>query len=64
MFVAGFIGSLQMDFIERTLEVNGAWYYAVLGGDRLYIDSRGFAKSPDRFKGRSVCPGIRRRYKQ
>ena len=38
MFVAGFIGTPQMNFLDATLLKEGANYFVDLGGDKLLID--------------------------
>ena len=40
MFVGGFIGSPQMNFLDATLVKEGSNYYVDLGGDKLLIARR------------------------
>ncbi len=59
MFVAGFIGSPQMNFLDATLVKEGASYFVDLGGDKLLIDpSKDTSKLPA-YVGKKIKAGIR-----
>jgi multiple sugar transport system ATP-binding protein len=59
IFVAGFIGSPQMNFIEGTLEQDGSGYYVAFDNDRLHIDPLVKPGSLDGYGGQKICMGIR-----
>lgn len=59
MFVAGFIGSPQMNLLDATLVKEGSNYYVDLGGDKLLIDSSKVTKELDAYVGKSIKAGIR-----
>ena len=59
IFVAGFIGSPQMNFLEGTLETDDAGCYVAFQGDRLYLDPKITPDAADGLIGRKVCMGIR-----
>jgi multiple sugar transport system ATP-binding protein len=59
IFVASFIGSPQMNFIEGTLEQDGSGYCVVFGIDRLSLHPRVKSDSLDGYAGRKICMGIR-----
>jgi multiple sugar transport system ATP-binding protein len=59
IFVAGFIGSPQMNFIEGTLEADDTGFYAAFGADRLHLDPKIVSGSLDGLKGQKICIGIR-----
>jgi multiple sugar transport system ATP-binding protein len=56
-FVAGFVGSPQMNFIEGELAANGKGPEFVAGGRRLPLDGYSFARHPE--AGRKVTLGVR-----
>ncbi len=59
MFVAGFIGSPQMNFLDATLLKEGANYFVDLGGDKLLIDpAKDTSKLPE-YVGKKIKAGIR-----
>ena len=61
MFVAGFVGSPRMNFVDGTLEANGAGPVFVAGDRRLPLDGYRFARSneaPAR-PGQKVTLGVR-----
>ena len=58
LFVAGFIGSPQMNFIDVTLEKNGGKYQiAFAGGEKLDVPED--AKDLDAYVGKKIKAGIR-----
>ena len=59
LFVAGFIGSPQMNFIEGVLQTDSVGCYVEFGGDRLRLDPKFVSGSLDEFKGQKICMGIR-----
>jgi multiple sugar transport system ATP-binding protein len=59
MFVAGFIGSPQMNFLDATLVKEGGNYYVDLGGDRLRIDPKKVTSELEAYVGKAVKAGIR-----
>ncbi|MEG0769979.1 MAG: sn-glycerol-3-phosphate ABC transporter ATP-binding protein UgpC [Ruthenibacterium sp.] len=59
MFVAGFIGSPQMNLLDATLVKDGAKYYVDLGGDKLLIDSSKITPAIEAYVGKAVKAGIR-----
>jgi len=59
IFVAGFIGSPQMNFLEGSLEKDARGYYFAIGGDKHYLpDSKVNDKVKDH-SGKQVTLGIR-----
>ena len=59
VFVAGFIGSPQMNFLDANINKDGKGYFLEIGNDKLYIPA---AKENDELSGyigRSVKLGIR-----
>ena len=59
MFVAGFIGSPQMNFLDATLQKEGDSYYVDLGGDKLLIDPAKVNDKLDAYVGKAIKAGIR-----
>ena len=59
MFVAGFIGSPQMNFLDATLVKEGDKYYVDLGGDKLLIDPAKVTPALDAYVGKAIKAGIR-----
>jgi len=59
IFVAGFIGSPQMNFISGELIEDGGEYYALLGADRFRIDPGLMDESVAGYIGRPIIVGIR-----
>jgi len=59
MFVAGFIGSPQMNFVDAVLKQEGGNYYLEIGADKLYVPA---AKVKDEMKAyvdKGVKLGVR-----
>jgi len=59
IFVAGFIGSPQMNFLDGELDMDTKGYFVNLNGDKLYIDPDKINKSVERYIGKTVKLGIR-----
>jgi multiple sugar transport system ATP-binding protein len=59
VFVAGFIGSPQMNFLDAVLNKDGNGYYLEINGDRLRIPASKANETLDVFIGRTVKLGIR-----
>ena len=62
MFVAGFIGSPQMNFLDATLVKEGDKYFVDLGDDRLLINAEKATKNAaalDAYVGKTIKAGIR-----
>lgn len=59
MFVAGFIGSPQMNFLDATLQKEGDSYYVDLGGDKLLIDPAKVNDKLASYVGKAIKAGIR-----
>jgi len=59
MFVAGFIGSPQMNFMDAELNQDGKGYYLEVNGDRLYLPAEKAAPELKQHIGRAVKLGIR-----
>jgi len=60
MFVAGFIGSPQMNFLDGTLPKNGDQYAIDLGGDTIPLPKEKTADGKlDSYVGKKVKMGIR-----
>lgn len=58
LFVAGFIGSPQMNFIDTVIEKQGEKLYAVVGKDKLLIPAAKAEKLAS-YVGKSVIMGLR-----
>ena len=59
IFVAGFIGSPQMNFLDVTLNKDEKGYYLEAMGDRLYIPAGKAADVLTKYIGKAVKLGIR-----
>ena len=60
MFVAGFIGSPQMNFLDGTVTKNGDQYAIDLGGDTIPLPKEKTADGKlDSYVGKKVKMGIR-----
>ena len=59
MFVAGFIGSPQMNFLDATLVKEGDNYYVDLGGDKLLINPKKVTPELAAYVGKAIKAGIR-----
>ena len=59
MFVAGFIGSPQMNFLDATLTKEGDKYYADLGDDKLLISPEKITADLEKYVGKVIKAGIR-----
>jgi len=59
VFVAGFIGSPQMNFLDAVLESDGKGYYLKIRGDKLYIPAEKALEAIKPYVGRNVKLGIR-----
>jgi len=59
MFVAAFIGSPQMNFLDATLESDEKGFYLTVNGDILRIPDDKPAEALSQYKGRAVKLGIR-----
>ncbi|MCL2125926.1 MAG: sn-glycerol-3-phosphate ABC transporter ATP-binding protein UgpC [Oscillospiraceae bacterium] len=59
VFVAGFIGSPQMNFIDATLKKDGGGYVLGINGDSLRIPADKVMDALAQYDGRSVKLGIR-----
>ena len=58
LFVAGFIGSPQMNFLDAVISSEGGKLYAVVGSDKIAIlDDK--AKALKNYVGKTVTMGIR-----
>ena len=60
MFVAGFIGSPQMNFLDATLNKDGNTYWIDLSGDRIVLPAEKTADGKlDAYVGKTVKAGVR-----
>ncbi len=59
MFVAGFIGSPQMNLLDATLVKEGSDYYISFGEDKLLIDPAKVNEEMQKYVGKQVKAGIR-----
>ncbi len=59
VFVAGFIGSPQMNFIDGTLQKDAKGFFVQIGDDRLYMDASKDTSKLDAYTGKAVKLGIR-----
>ena len=59
MFVAGFIGSPQMNFLDATLTKEGDKYFVDLGDDKLLIKPEKVTPKLDEYVGKAIKAGIR-----
>jgi multiple sugar transport system ATP-binding protein len=59
VFVAGFIGSPQMNFMDAVLNKDGKGYYLEVNGDHLQIPSEKVNEELKQYIGKTVKMGIR-----
>jgi len=59
VFVAGFIGSPQMNFLDAVLNKDDKGYYLEIGGDRLHIPAENTADRLSQYIGSTVKMGVR-----
>src|SRR5437899_3205607 len=61
LFVAGFIGSPSMNFVQAEVERGDGGFVAKVGAHRLTVDERelGMARGLDAYAGRKLIVGIR-----
>ncbi|MDL2327132.1 ABC transporter ATP-binding protein [Ruminococcaceae bacterium OttesenSCG-928-A11] len=59
LFVAGFMGSPQMNFINGTLKKDGGDYYFEVNGDKLHIDPAKVNDTMANYVDKPVIMGIR-----
>ncbi len=59
MFVAGFIGSPQMNLLDATLLKEGKDFYVDLDGDKLLIDASKVNETMEKYVGKTIKAGIR-----
>ena len=60
LFVAGFIGSPQMNFFDVKLQAEGGNVYALFGSNKILVPKEKIAKFKDEsYIGKEVCMGIR-----
>ena len=59
MFVAGFIGSPQMNFLDARLDTDEKGYYLSIGDDKLYIPESKTTEGMGQYAGRDIKFGIR-----
>ena len=59
MFVAAFIGSPQMNFMDATLNTDAKGYYLEMNDDKLYIPAEKASEELKEYIGRKVKFGIR-----
>jgi len=59
IFVAGFIGSPQMNFLDVVLKEDGKGYYLEVNGDHLYIPAGKVKDDLKPYTGKSMKMGIR-----
>jgi len=59
MFVAGFIGSPQMNFIDATLNKDSKGFYLEVGSDKLYIPAGKIKDVLEGYIGKTVKFGVR-----
>ena len=59
MFVAGFIGSPQMNFLDAVMNEDGKGLYLEINEDRLYIPAEKAADGLKQYVGKTVKMGIR-----
>jgi len=59
MFVAGFIGSPQMNFIDAVLKTDDKGYYLEVGEDKLYIPAEKAKDSIKEYADKPVKLGVR-----
>lgn len=59
LFVAGFIGSPQMNFLDAAADCDSQGWYIVLKEQKLYLPQGKYDSRLDRYKGRPITLGIR-----
>ena len=59
MFVAGFIGSPQMNFLDAKLEKEGDTYYVDISGDKVALPAEKVTAELDKYVGKVVKAGVR-----
>ncbi|MCL2111242.1 MAG: sn-glycerol-3-phosphate ABC transporter ATP-binding protein UgpC [Clostridiales bacterium] len=59
VFVAGFIGSPQMNFLDAVLNKDGKGWYVEMNGDRLYIPEAKATEGLNAYVGRGIKLGVR-----
>ena len=59
MFVAGFIGSPQMNFLDAKLEKNGNDYVVDISGDKIVLPAEKVTAELDKYVGKAVKAGVR-----
>ena len=59
MFVAGFIGSPQMNFLDATLEKEGNTYYVNISGDKVALPAEKVTAELDKYVGKAIKAGVR-----
>ena len=60
MFVAGFIGSPQMNFLDATLYKDGNGFYLDLSGDKIVLPAdKADASKLDAYVGKTIKAGVR-----
>lgn len=59
VFVAGFIGSPQMNFMDATLNKDAEGYFITVGSDNLYIDPAKVNEKMAAYVGKTIKAGIR-----
>lgn len=59
MFVAGFIGSPQMNFLDAKLEKEGNTYYVDISGDKVALPAEKVTAELDKYVGKVVKAGVR-----
>ena len=59
MFVAGFIGSPQMNFIDAVLNQDGKGTYLEIGEDKLYMPAEKVTDAMNEYVGKAVKLGVR-----
>jgi multiple sugar transport system ATP-binding protein len=59
IFVAGFIGSPQMNFMDAVLNKDGKGYYLEVNGDQLQIPAKKVCEELQQYIGHTVKMGIR-----
>jgi len=59
MFVAGFIGSPQMNFMEGVLDSDSKGYYFAVNGDKHYIPDEKTGDKMKKYSGKTVTLGVR-----
>ncbi len=58
-FVAGFIGSPQMNFMDGSLHKDAKGYFVQLGSDKLYLDTSKDLSALAAYEGKAIRLGVR-----